>query len=331
MKISVIVPVYNVESYVEACLRSILRQTFRELEILVVDDGSTDSSGEICERLSREDERIHVFHQENGGLSAARNTGLKAATGDYVAPVDSDDLLSPDYMEKLLNACVRNDAQVSICDCRGFMQDSEWEESMKQVKEKPEDEAGIQQFSSRKCLEHMYHPISSGMSFTAWGKLYHRTLFTEQKLEYPVGKIHEDQFVTYQLLDAAESIAYVPEELYWYRTRGGSIMHRRFDRRRLDLMEATREQCRYFLEKGEKETASLAVNNHIRTEFSLLACVRESTAAESKKLESELRSALKKDCKDFLPDAGIPLWKKGLFYLAAEIPAGFIVEKLRMF
>ena len=110
MKISVIVPVYNVESYVEACLRSILRQTFRDLEILVVDDGSTDSSGEICERLSREDERIHVFHQENGGLSAARKTGLKAASGEFVAPVDSDDLLSPAYMEKLLNACLQNHA-----------------------------------------------------------------------------------------------------------------------------------------------------------------------------------------------------------------------------
>lgn len=330
MKISVIVPVYNVESYVEACLRSILRQTFRDLEILVVDDGSTDSSGEICERLSREDERIHVFHQENGGLSAARNTGLQAASGEFVAPVDSDDLLSPAYMEKLLNACLQNHAQASVCDCRGFTEDREWEAAAGEQKDCREEKS-VQTFSSAECLEHMYHPISSGMSFTAWGKLYQRSLFTEKKLEYPVGKIHEDQFVTYQLLDAAERIAYVPEELYWYRTRSGSIMHRKFDRRRLDLMEATRGQCLYFLEKGENNLASLAVNNHIRTEFSLLACAREGADAETGDLEAELRTALKKDCRRFLPGAELPILKKWIFYLAAELPAGFIVEKLRMF
>ena len=169
------------------------------------------------------------------------------------------------------------------------------------------------------------------MSFTAWGKLYQRSLFAEKKLEYPVGRIHEDQFVTYQLLDAAERIAYVPEELYWYRTRSGSIMHRKFDRRRLDLMEATRGQCLYFLEKGENNLASLAVNNHIRTAFSLLACAREGADAETGDLEAELRTALKKDCRRFLPGAELPILKKWVFYLAAELPAGFIVEKLRMF
>ncbi len=290
-KISVIVPVYNVRDYVEACLRSILCQTCRELEILVTDDGSSDGSGEICERLAAEDPRIHVIHQTNGGLSAARNAAIRRAEGEYLAPVDSDDLLEPTYLEELLTACEANGAQLAICDCRRIPEScrtfpceevqkpggpAEPEESGDPAESRELPEALV--LSPRECLQRMYHPVSSGMSFTAWGKLYRRELFTEQGMEYPPGKLHEDQFTTYRLVAYAERIVYVPGERYGYRVRGGSIMQKPFARGRLDLMEATRGQCDFFLAKGWGDIAALAVNNHLRTEISLLACVRDRKA-----------------------------------------------------
>lgn len=287
-KISVIVPVYNVRDYVEACLRSILCQTCRELEILVTDDGSSDGSGEICERLAAEDPRIHVLRQSNGGLSAARNAAIRRAEGEYLAPVDSDDLLEPTYLEKLLAACEANGAQIAVCDyrripeaCRVLPRTEVQEPGGPVGPEDPGTPAESTEpseavlFSPRECLQKMYHPISSGMSFTAWGKLYRRELFTEQGMEYPPGKLHEDQFTTYRLIAGAERIVYVPGERYGYRIRGGSIMQKPFGRKRLDLMEATRGQCDFFLAKGWGDIAALAVNNHLRTEISLLACVRD--------------------------------------------------------
>ncbi len=281
-KISVIVPVYNVRDYAEACLRSILSQTCRELEILVTDDGSSDGSGEICERLAAEDPRIHVLHQTNGGLSAARNAAIRRAEGEYLAPVDSDDLLEPTYLEELLTACEANGAQLAICDCRRIPESCRAFPCEK-VQE-PGDPAESRELpealilSPRECLQRMYHPVSSGMSFTAWGKLYRRELFTEQGMEYPPERLHEDQFTTYRLVAYAERIVYVPGERYGYRVRGGSIMQKPFARGRLDLMEATRGQCDFFLAKGWGDIAALAVNNHLRTEISLLACVRDRKA-----------------------------------------------------
>lgn len=290
-KISVIVPVYNVRDYVEACLRSILCQTCRELEILVTDDGSYDGSGEICERLAAEDPRIHVIRQTNGGLSAARNAAIRRAGGEYLAPVDSDDLLEPTYLEKLLTACEANRAQLAICDYRRIPESCRtlpWEEVQEPGgpagQEEPGDPAESTELpeavvlSPQECLQRVYHPSSSGMSFTAWGKLYRRELFTEQGMEYPSGKLHEDQFTTYRLIACAERIVYVPGERYGYRVREGSIMQKPFGRKRLDLMEATRGQCDFFLAKGWGDIAALAVNNHLRTEISLLACVRDRKA-----------------------------------------------------
>ncbi len=362
-KISVIVPVYNVRDYVEGCLRSVMRQTCRELEILVVDDGSSDGSGELCERLAGEDPRIQVFHQANGGLSAARNAAIRLAAGEYLAPVDSDDLLEPTYLEEMLVACEENGAQLAICDYRRIPDACEGLPSADAQKTKaaagpeiPGEKAGNTEntenteiheavvFSPRECLQRMYHPISSGMSFTAWGKLYRRELFTEQGIEYPPGKLHEDQFTTYRLVAGAERIAYVPGERYGYRVRGGSIMQKPFGRRRLDLMEATRGQCDFFLEKGWGDIAALAVNNHLRTEISLLACVRErqemlrgtgqsaaGSAEELHAMEGELQEALRRDAARYLPRVALHPARKAVLRTAARLPFDIVINQLRMF
>ena len=376
MKISVIVPVYNVAAYVEACLRSIMNQTYRNLEILVTDDGSTDDSGRICDVLAAEDARIHVIHQENGGLSAARNAAIRIAAGDYIAPVDSDDVLESTYLEQLLKACADNNAQAAVCDYREVPDlegvpgsstvrpNARSELSKETASENVENiDAGgshenpisiengckVRVFSAQECLRNMYHPITSGMSFTAWGKIYKRELFTDNEILYPAGRIHEDQFTTYQLIAGADRIAYVPKELYDYRIRQGSIMQKPFARNRLDLMDATREQCEFFLARKEGEIAGLAVNNHLRTEYSLLANLKERKCAmqkgsmgqtgangaeqirEYESMEQEILTAIRTDTSHFLPLVSLSPARKMIFRLAAAMPMRAIVNQLRMF
>ena len=359
-KISVIVPVHNVEKYVELCLRSILDQTFQNFEILVVDDGSSDGSGDICDRLAKEDSRIRVIHQESRGVSAARNAALRAASGDYIAPVDSDDILESVYLEELYRACEENDAQVSVCDYRRIPDIEENRNGCSEEKREHSEKSGDVQkgehkaclFTSAECLRNMYHPISSGMGFMVWGKLYRRSLFAEHGIECPEGKIHEDQAVTYRLIAYADRIAYVGRELYLYRARKGSIMQRPFGRDRLDLMDATKGQCDFFLDRGEQEIAGLAVNNHLRTEFSLLCCVRDrkkivqagagsgaepeegSQDAELKQLneaEKKVIMAIRRDTPYYLSRVSLRPVRRAAFRLAARVPVDLFASKLRMF
>lgn len=322
-KVSVIIPVYNVAEDVELCLHSVMTQTYTDLEILVCDDGSTDASGEICDRIAGEDSRIHVIHKENGGLSSARNTCLDLATGDYVTFVDSDDLIAGDYIEQLIQACEQQDAQIAICD---YQRAAEATEALGDVTNK-----GTAVYSNVECLEHMYHPASSGMSFIACAKLYRRSLFEEGQIRFPIGKLHEDQFTTYRLLYAASRIAYVQAALYGYRTRGDSIMHKAFRIARTVIVEATRGQCDLFLVHGESRLAALAVNNHVRTEFSVLANLRELGTPEAMQSAGEILRQLREDCGCYLPQVDLPLSKKIIYRLAAAMPVQPLVQKLRMF
>lgn len=322
-RVSVIIPVYNVEKDVEACLRSVMTQTYADLEILVCDDGSTDMSGAICDRIALEDHRVHVIHTSNEGLSAARNTCLNVATGDYVTFVDSDDLIAADYVARLWKACDEHHAEIAICDYQRFPED---ENTLAE-----DDGTGEEVYTNVECLEYMYHPKSPGMSFISCAKLYKRTLFEDLQIRFPVGKLHEDQFTTYRLIYAAQRIVYVQSPMYGYRTRGGSIMTKSFRIARIVIVEATREQCDLFLSHGEHRLSALAVNNHIRTEFSILANLRELGSEEARGSADELIQEIRTDCKQYLPQVDLPAARKLVFRLAAMMPMQPIVQRLRMF
>lgn len=328
MKISIIMPVYNVATFVADSIDSVIRQTLREWELIAVDDGSTDGSGEILDRIAQEDSRIHVIHQRNQGVSAARNVCLQHAKGEFIAPIDSDDLVATDYLEKLYAACIELHAEISICDFRTLLEKEKRLEIPNNIERKNVKRNIL---SSEACLVQMYHPESSGMNFTPWGKLYRRELFMEEHLRYPKGKIHEDQAVTYRLIDRAKHIAVVSEELYYYRTREGSIMHQAFGWGRLDLADATRGQCDYFLAKNETKIASLAINNHFRTLFSLLAGVRKSESEDCSKIEVKIKTMLKEDAKKYLPEANFSWARKSVYYVSSQFPGKVIIEVLRMF
>ncbi len=208
--ISVVVPVYNVVEYLEECVSSLTNQSFGDIEIILVDDGSTDGSSTMCDDLEKSDERIRVIHKENGGLSDARNTGIRFATGEYLSFIDSDDWLSLNAFE----CCVPylNDSDIVVF---GIVK----EIGGVVVKElKPRTTAYL---SNAQALEQLN--CFGGIDVSACNKIYRKTLFND--IVYPVGKYCEDCYTTFRIIDLASSIVTLPHSFYHYRMRDGSITH----------------------------------------------------------------------------------------------------------
>ena len=242
--ISVIVPVYRVEQYLGRCVESLLAQTYENIEILLVDDGSPDNCPVMCDDYAARYEKIRVFHQENKGLSGARNTGIDNARGEYLAFVDSDDLWSPYFLESLYKALKENDADISQCRWEYMHGDA--------LKEVYNPDARCECFTGREMLANLY--IQTGAYFVvAWNKLYKRELF--ENIRYPQGRIHEDEATTYKLFDLAKKCVYVDNALYGYFVGSGgtSITRNGFNLKKLDWRTANKERVQYFIEKDYKE------------------------------------------------------------------------------
>ena len=201
--ISVIVPVYNVELYIRKCIESILSQTYRNLEIILVDDGSKDRCGEICDEYALKDNRIRVIHKENGGLSDARNVGIDASRGEYIGFVDSDDWIVPDMYEYLYRGLIENNADISVCEYYNV-----WR-SKAQATYRPSTRI----FSGSSCL---WALLRLKVGNYAWNKLYKRNLW-EDGIRYPVGKLYEDVRTTYRIFQKVSVVAALPEAKYFYR------------------------------------------------------------------------------------------------------------------
>lgn len=209
-KISVIIPVYNVELYLRRCLNSIVNQTYTNLEIILIDDGSTDSSPLICDEYAEKDNRIIVIHKSNEGVSAARNDGIDLATGEYLTFVDSDDYIDYEMIERLISNVQRFNADLSIS---GFTETCDDETKI----EKSDD---VRCMDKMEALKHLY--IDSDIGFvTLWGKLIKKDLFNDIRL--PVGvKCAEDNYITYKLLYKCTKIAYEKSKMYMYFQRSNS-------------------------------------------------------------------------------------------------------------
>ena len=213
--ISVIVPVYNVELYLCCCVDSILRQTYRNLEIILVDDGSTDQSGKICDEYARQDLRVTVVHQKNGGLSAARNTGIDRAKGEYLSFVDSDDFIDERMLEVLYTDLQAVKADAAVVGFQLFEKQNE----IKSV----ELDSPVQSMTKQEAIRSTLIP--DGMGDFAWNKLYKKELF--QGIRYPLGRMMEDQGTTYRIFLQCKKVAYHPVGLYYYYQRPDSILHHR--------------------------------------------------------------------------------------------------------
>ena len=237
--ISIIVPIYKVEPYLDRCIQSIVAQTYDNLEIILVDDGSPDSCPAICDAWAKKDSRIRVIHKENGGLSDARNAGMAVATGKYVSFIDSDDHIAPEFIAKLYEAIVNTGAQIAECATDYVDEDG----TVLRLR----SAANTQQMGKLEALRRLVQ--EDGVYQTVWNKLYRRDIMAD--IPFAVGKLNEDEFWTYQVLDRIEKLAVVPEPLYHYLQRGGSIIGTGYNLRRLDGLEGLFQRMQY-LQKYEE-------------------------------------------------------------------------------
>lgn len=222
--ISVIVPVYNVEKYLERCVKSIAAQTYKDLEILLIDDGSTDKSGKMCDDFQQTDSRIKAFHKQNGGLSDARNYGIEHSAGEFISFVDSDDYIDEKMLETLHRLITENDADLAVCSAMDVFEGKE----VTQVKE-------IKEFNLNKVESYKYMLRGDGIP-SACNKLYKRQ--TVGDVRFPVGKLYEDGFFTPQILKRVEKTAVTSKPMYYYFRRADSITTKPFRKGDLDVIEA---------------------------------------------------------------------------------------------
>lgn len=276
--ISVILPIYNVELYLKECIESVIGQSYKNLEIILVDDGSTDQSHYICDEYAKKDRRIKVIHKKNGGLSDARNVGIRASSGSYIALVDSDDLIAQNFIEELYGCCINSNAMIAVCAYSKFSNKDEISIS---------DYQDITQIvSGRKLIKQIYLGEAGAYGFVAWNKLYCRKLF--DSVQYPFGRIYEDTFTTYKLFLNSDRIVLLNRALYFYRIRPESIMSARVSLKKIkDGVDADASVVKYFYENRDLEilpyVSSYFCKQAVLTYFKMIPKVDHDEKAEAKK------------------------------------------------
>ena len=259
--VSVIVPIYKVENYMEECIHSILGQKYAHFELILVDDGSPDNCGKMCDEFKEKDSRIQVIHKENGGLSSARNAGLEIAKGEYIAFVDSDDAVHEDYLLDMVTLARKHQADIVCC---SFVKGEEkiWDDK----------EAVITIQENEEILQRINE--DDVVKTVAWNKLYHHSFFTEKKFRYPEGKIHEDMFLTPWIFHEAKRLVLTDRKLYFYRMREGSIMWDKFTPKKLDLIQACEKRMAFYKEIGNKDLFYWEVQSYIRNVLKFYFLIR---------------------------------------------------------
>lgn len=250
-QISVLMPLYNVEKYVNMSIDSVLKQTFEDFELIIINDGSTDESAIIAETYSKDDERIKIYHIENKGLANVRNLALSYANGEYITFVDSDDAIDADYLELLMKGLDENDADISFCSFSRYVESEKmyYFDAL---------ESGYRQklFTPQEIYENYYNSVNGfNISLvTAWGKLFKKSLFN--CIHFPTGKFFEDSYTIYKLFLLADRIVYINKAMYMYRITDNSIM----------TSEWTREKIQCSVEQHEERLALLATIGYIVSE-----------------------------------------------------------------
>lgn len=254
--ISIILPIYNIQGYLKKCMDSIFAQTYKNLEIIMIDDGSTDKSSEMCDEYLKADSRVVVFHKKNGGLSDARNYGIERAKGEYITCIDPDDYVDIDYIEYLYKLIEKYNAKMSVCQHRVVYDSGKIDEY---------GSNGDESIDNKFCIERMlYHDV---IDTSAWAKLYEKSLFDTVK--YPKGKLFEDIGTTYKLMLQCNKIAVGYESKYNYIVRNNSIVNCSFSIRKFDLLETTDDMAENVL-KVYPDLEKAVMRRRIYARFSTL-------------------------------------------------------------
>ena len=288
-KISIIVPVYNVEAYLERCVESILKQTYTNLEILLVNDGSTDKSGELCDKLALRDHRIRVIHKENGGLSDARNRGIDEASSNLIGFIDSDDYIDEDMYETLYRQMVASKADLSMCGHYDVYH---------QIPEKQVAEIKTWELMPEEAIKMVME--AKILSVTAVNKLYKKALF--EQLRFRIGKIAEDAFIMVDLIHQCSKIVATNEKKYYYVHRENSITTQKFSLKFLNVIEAY-EQNDEIISENYPDLYDVAIMRLNWAYFYVLDRLLVDNDFKDKVLEDRLISYLKKNKKSILMDS----------------------------
>lgn len=304
--VSVVVPVYNVEQYVGHCVESLLNQTYPNMEIILVDDGSRDQSGAVCDRYGQKDRRIVVIHKKNGGLSDARNEGIRRASGKWITFVDSDDYVHPEYVRVLHRNITESGAEISVCQ---FVRESaDRERAAWEGKENKAIPGRTTIYSGAESLENLLYQY---ISTSAWAKMYKTELF--EGTFFPCGKLYEDVVTVFDVFGKAEHVVVSNCALYCYCVRKGSIVRRKFEEAKLDYIENTRyvlDRTRELFPALEKAAISRALwaDVHIVVQIG-----RDKRYAG---VQAELWKEIKKYRKSVLADRKCRLQNKAVMLLS---------------
>ena len=296
MKISIIIPVYNSAQYLTECLDSVVSQTYDNISLILIDDGSSDSSGKICDSYASNDPRIRIIHTENLGASSARNTGISESDGDYLCFIDSDDHVAPDYIDYLLGLISDNQADISVC------QRADARRKIKENKILTNNQDCMRAF------------VKTGeVDSVVWGKLYKKELF--DGVLFPVGKRYEDEFTIYKIIAKAQRIAVGCGSKYYYRKHENSFMNRPFSEKDLEWIESMTEQ-KEFITQNYPELISSA---NARIIYAVNKCAEKMSASGSYHEEhiKEMQKLYKAYGKDFLK--GNSSFSAKAFSVAASI------------
>lgn len=304
--VSIIIPIYKVELYLKRCLDSILSQTYSNLEIILVDDGSPDRCPKICDEYAAKDKRIVVIHKNNGGLSEARNAGLDICKGDYISFVDSDDWVDEKYTEVLLNLAIKENADITIGE---NIQTSG-------ICNKPNNISKIQIYTSKEALYHLFNQNHTAFIISC-GKLYRKELFSN--IQFPIGKFHEDEFTTYILFYRSKKIIYTNSILYYYFRHSNSITGSRHP---WDVLEVFEQRYNFFKEKNEKDLLPLLITPLCWQLLCAYWFVLKKNSIKAKKHLSDFRKYTKEEC-----FVRVPLFHKFFLKLFAKFPYLYILYR----
>ncbi len=291
--ISVIVPVYNVEQYLEKCISSIIDQTYRNLEIILVDDGSTDQSGALCDEFAQKDGRIRVIHKENGGVADARNVGIEACNGEYVSFVDSDDYIHPEMLAKLYDSLKQFGADVSIC--QYFLVD---ENGGITYGVSFHDFVPYGVITGDQALQKLLYN-KSGYFVVVWNRLVKKKLFSQ--VRFPLDRAYEDEYVAHRLFGQCEKVICIQDALYYYLQRPNSIMSNVRNgfmmERYLNHVEVMLDRMQYLKSIRKNEYAAVAYRRGV---FSLYtAFTYRLQTKQTKEAKKHYRSLKRKLCKNY--------------------------------
>lgn len=320
VKISVIVPVYNVEKYLCKCIDSIINQTYTNLEIILIDDGSPDNCGVVCDDYFLKDNRIKVIHKENGGLSDARNAGLDIAIGDYISFIDSDDYIHKDFYKTLINLIVKYNADIAQCEFLDVYEEDvdNFSNDKLYINEK------ITILNNNEAINNLFNENYVN-TVVVWNKLYKKELF--KNIRYPKGKIHEDEYTTYKLLFSAKKIVSISMQMYYYLRRSNSIMGKGFNIKSLDKLYAYYEQILFYNNKKLFELEEKAKNKFEFFIKEAMINVLNSNLDDRNKVFYNLINYYKKNYILFVNNINISFNKKVIMLLFKYSPK-FIIKFL---